>query len=192
MTTLPPEPEDRQPAGAAGEAVPVGSAGPDATSIPPAAPAAPQAPPAGAYQAPPGYQAPPAGAYQQPQQSAAPQQGMGSDPASTITLNYWLSVFFTWVPALIFYIIEKDKGNARSFEFHRENLNFSLLRTGVWLATWLLTMILPFPIDVFLGGILWIGSLVLFVFHLIAAVKAPEAFRSGRRPEFIFNIPLIK
>lgn len=33
---------------------------------------------------------------------------------SNLTLNYWLSVFFTWLPALIFWLIEKDKGNQRA------------------------------------------------------------------------------
>lgn len=164
---------------------------------PPAAPQAPQyaapqqphvqppqyaAPPAaGAYQTPPpgGYQAPPAG-YQQPV----------ADPVSNITLNYWLSVFFTWIPALIFFIVDKDKGNQQAYVYHRDNLNFSLLRIGVVLASWILGAI---PV---IGGlfavVLGIGSLVLFIFHIIAAAKAPEAFRRGEQPGFIFNLPLVK
>src|SRR5690606_29848618 len=98
MTTLPPEPnEGHQPAA-------------------PTPPAAPQ-PPAG------GHQQPPAGGYQQ-----QPVGGAAVDPAvNTITLNYWLSVFFAWLPALIFWMIEKDKGNARATAFHVSNFNFSLL-----------------------------------------------------------------
>ena len=42
---------------------------------------------------------------------------------------------------------------------------------------------------IILGGI---GSVVLFVFHIIAAVKAPDAYRRGEQPGFIFNIPLVK
>lgn len=157
---------------------------PDAAAVPP--PAAPQyqAPPPGAPQ----YQAPPPGAYQQPQQGY--QQAPGADPAGTITLNYWLSVFFTWIPALIFYLIEKNKGNTPSFPFHVANLNFSLIRTGVGVVGWILGMI-PY-IGWLLALLLWIGSVVLFVFHIIAAVKAPDAYRRGGQPEFIFNYPLIK
>ncbi|GAA1602254.1 hypothetical protein GCM10009693_12700 [Leucobacter chromiireducens subsp. chromiireducens] len=112
------------------------------------------------------------------------------DPVSNITLNYWLSVFFIWIPALIFFFVEKDKGHAASFAYHRENLNFSLLRVGVGIATWILGA-LPF-IGGFLAVILGIGSFVLFIFHIIAAAKAPEGYRRGEQPGFIFNVPFIK
>ncbi len=139
----------------------------------------------------PEYQAPPAGAYQQPPAGGYQQPAPAGDPAGTITLNYWLSVFFTWIPALIFWIIEKDKGNQRATEFHVSNFNFSLLRTGVGLAGWILGMI-PY-IGWLLGIVLWLGSIVLFVFHIMAAVKATENYRNGGSSDpFIFNLPLIK
>ena len=173
MTTLPPEPNGEQPAAQDQPAVPP-------VPPPPAAPAAPQyeAPPAGAYQA------PPAGAYQQ--------QPVADSAASTITLNYWLSVFFAWIPALIFWIIEKDKGNQRALQFHVANLNFSLLRTGVGLAAAILGVI-PY-LGWLIALLAWIAGIVLFVFHIMAAVKAPEAYKSGdpKTDQFVFNIPLIK
>ena len=110
---------------------------------------------------------------------------------SNITLNYWLSVFFTWLPALIFWLIEKDKGNARATAFHVSNFNFALLRTAVMVLTWIVGLI-P-VIGWVLGILLWLGSVVLFVFHIMAAVKAPDAYRNnGKTDPFIFNIPLIK
>lgn len=169
---------------------------PMAPPVPPAAPqyAAPQpppqytAPPAGGYQTPPpGYQPPPPGGYQQP--PAGYQQPV-SDPVTNITLNYWLSVFFTWVPALIFYVVEKDKGNQRAYAFHRDNLNFSLVRTGVMIATWIVG-VLPI-IGGLLSSLLAIGSVVLFIFHIIAAAKAPEAYRRGEAPGFVFNMQMVK
>lgn len=206
MTTLPPEANDghgTEP-GTGDATAPQAPQAPqaDAPGAPqaPAAPEAPQAPevPDAAAVPPPAapqYQAPPPGAYQQPQQGyQQPQQGYqqapGADPAGTITLNYWLSVFFTWIPALIFYLIEKNKGNTPSFPFHVANLNFSLIRTGVGVVGLILGMI-PY-IGWLLALLLWIGSVVLFVFHIIAAVKAPDAYRRGGQPEFIFNYPLIK
>ncbi len=186
MTTLPPEGTDGQETGGQPTSdSPTGA--PQAPTTPPAAPA----PPTGAPQQP-QYQAPPQ-QPQQPQYQAPPQAGYQqpvADPVSNITLNYWLSVFFTWIPALIFFLIEKDKGNQQAYAFHRDNLNFSLLRVGVMIATYIL-MIIPY-IGWVLGILLWIGSLVLFVFHIIAAVKAPDGYRRGGRPEFIFNIPLVK
>ena len=189
MTTLPPEENDGQAAEqhAAGEAAaqPTPSQ-PEAPA--PQQPAAPVPPPAA-----PQYQAPPAGAYQQPPQQ--PPQGYQqpqatTDPASTITLNYWLSVFFTWLPALIFWMIEKDKGNQRANEFHVANLNFSLIRTGVGVVGWILGLI-PY-IGWIIAILVWIASIVLFVFHIMAAAKAPDAYRQVGRPEFVFNYPLVK
>lgn len=191
------------------QAPPAAPVPPVAPPAPPAAPpvqppqyTAPQTPPAPQYAAPqqpvqpPQYTAPPAaGQYQAPPPGGAQQPPLGyqqpiADPVSNISLNYWLSVFFTWIPALIFFLVEKDKGNPQSFAFHRENLNFSLLRVGVVIAGWILGMV-P-GIGGFLGLILWLGSVTLFVFHIIAAAKAPENYRRGQQPGFIFNIPLIK
>lgn len=182
MTTLPPE-ANNEP-GAGGAQVP--------PQVPPAAQAPPQAPqyqapPAGAYQQQPGYQPPPP--PQQPQQPGYAQPAL-ADPVSTITLNYWLSVFFTWIPALIFWIIEKDKGNQKANEFHVANLNFSLVRTAVGILAVILGVI-PW-IGWIIGLILWLGYLVLFVFHILAAVSAPDNYRKGGKPEFLFNIAMIK
>ncbi|WP_336659810.1 DUF4870 domain-containing protein [Leucobacter sp. USHLN153] len=132
-----------------------------------------------------GYQGPPPGGYQQ-QGYAQPV----TDPATNVTLNYWLSVFFTWIPALIFYLVDKDKGDQRLYAYQRDNLNFSLLRLGVGLATWILGVI-PY-IGWLFAFLLGIGSIVLFVFHIIAAVKSTESFRRGEHPGFIFNVPLVK
>ena len=196
----------------------VPQAPPAAPSAPPAAPQfqapqyqAPSAPPvppqAPQYQQPqqpqqpqPGYQqpqqpphygapgqTPPPGGYQQP---PAGYGQPAADPATNVVLNYWLSVFFSWIPALIFYLIDKDKGDQRVYAYQRDNLNFSLLRVGVGVVTWILALI-PY-IGFIFGFLLGIGSLVLFIFHIIAAVKASDGFRRGEQPGFIFNIPLVK
>ncbi|PII96460.1 DUF4870 domain-containing protein, partial [Leucobacter sp. OLTLW20] len=169
-----------------------------APQAPPAAPqpgyAAPQQP---GYAAPqqPGYAAPQAGGYQTPPPAGGGYQQPGyaqpvADPVSNITLNYWLSVFFSWIPALIFFLIEKDKGNPQARAYHAANLNFSLLRVMVIVATWILGVI-PY-LGWVLAPLLGIGSIVLFVFHIIAAVKAPENYRTGQQPGFLFNIPMVK
>ncbi len=147
----------------------------------PTAPAAPEAPAA------PQYTAPPAGGYQQPAPAAAP----ADSALSNITLNYWLSVFFAWIPALIFWIIEKDKGNQRATAFHVANLNFSLLRTAVGVAIGIIGLI-PY-IGWIIAILLWLASILLFVFHIMAAAKAAENYKNGGSTDpFIFNYPLIK
>lgn len=121
--------------------------------------------------------APPAGGYQQPAPVPA------SDPVANIQLNYWLSVFLGIIPALIFWLIEKDKGDQRATALHVSNMNFAILRLIV-------SLVWPIPvIGWIIGGL---GGLVLFIFHLIAATKAADAYRTGQADPFIFNIPLIK
>lgn len=130
---------------------------------------------------------------QPPAQPAAnPEQGY-----TTLTLNYWLSVFFSWIPALIFYFVEKGK-NSVIDEHNRVNLNFQLVRTIVGVAAAIIPTILgwiPFIgwfLALIVGLALWVASIVLFVFAIIAAVKAPEEARAGRIYKFPFNLELVK
>lgn len=154
-----------------------------------AAPVPPQAPQQPAPQAPP--------AYQQPAQPAQPgyPQPVAADPVGNIQLNYWLSVFFTWVPALIFWLIEKDKGDQRATAFHVANFNFSLLRTIVGVGGYILGLIFSFipVLNILFWIIVWAAMIVLFVFHIIAAAKVANEYRSGGKTDpFIFNLPLVK
>lgn len=150
----------------------------------PAQPAQPAPEP----QAAPQYQAPPAGGYQQPAPGYQQPAAGGADPVSNIQLNYWLSVFFAWLPALIFWIIEKDKGNQRATAFHVSNLNFSLLRTAFSIVGWVLIVIPYIGLLIY-----WAAWVVLFVFHIMAAAKAANEYRNGGSTDpFIFNIPMVK
>ena len=208
MTTLPPEDEQNAEQGqqsdaaaftpepsvaSADLAASADSASAEASSQP-EPPAAPEQPAFGAQQPQqPGYGQQGYGAPQQPgypqQGYAQPgyQQAPAADPASNLTLNYWLSVFFIWLPALIFFLIEKDRANPQVRALHAANLNFSLLRTGFYLVGWVLAFI---PI---LGALVyWAGIITLFVFHIIAATKVTNAYRAGQGDPFIFNIPLVK
>lgn len=143
------------------------------------------------YEQPQNGYAPPNGGYAPPGQPGQYQQPYGTNPAqSNVVLNYWLSVFFTWIPALIFYIVDRDKRNPRLTALQISNLNFSLLRVGVGVATWILALI-PY-LGVLVAVVGWLFSLFLFVCHIIAAAKASEAYRSGDPDPFIFNIPLVK
>ncbi|WP_053352091.1 DUF4870 domain-containing protein [Leucobacter musarum] len=160
---------------------------PQAPPVPPQQPQQPGQPQYAApqYGAPQAGQTPPPGGYAQPGYAQPV-----ADPTSNVTLNYWLSVFFTWIPALIFFFVDKDKGDQRLYLYQRENLNFSLLRTGVYLAI-VIASFIPY-VNLVLVPLLWIAQIVGFVFHIIAAVKASDGFRRGEQPGFIFNIPLVK
>ena len=196
MSTLPPEENGEQPLG--GE--PTSDASTEAPSAPeaPAAPQQPVPPQQPQYEAPPQqpqYKAPP----QQPQYQQPPAgyaqpgyaQPAAVNPVGNLQLNYWLSVFFVWIPALIFFLVDKDKGNGRLRQLHVANLNFSLLRTIVYVATFVL-MVIPY-IGWLIALLLWIGQIVLFVFHIIAAAKVAQAYQNGQPADpFILNLPMVK
>lgn len=197
MTSQIPDPNEQSQPGAAGTGDPTVPGQPEA----PQAPSTPEAPQQPGYQAPPAGEQPQYAAPQQPyqQQYEQPQyaqQGQYIPPAGAaqgeegnLQLNYWLSVFFMFIPALIFYFTEKGRSQKLDL-FNRENLNFSLVRTGVWLITVIFTSV---PI---IGWLIWVvgllAQLVLFVFHIMAAAKAKENFDAGQNPGFVFNVPLIK
>lgn len=137
---------------------------------------APQQPGYGAPQAPAG--APPG--YYQP-------QGAQANPISNLQTNYWLSVFFIWVPALIFYLIEKDRATPQVRALHAANLNFSLMRTGLFVVGWILAII---PV---LGPLLMgVAHLAGFVLHIIAATKVSDTYARGGGDPFLFNLPMVK
>ena len=138
----------------------------------------------------PSYQTP---SYQTPPHQAQPhesrpvqgqpqfQQGV-ADPAGNVALNYWLSVFFSWIPALIFFYTEKGKSGLID-DFNKQNLNFSILR-GIVGVLW---VIIPG-----IGFIFGLAALALFIVHILAAVEAPKRLRTGQPYKFPFNIAFIK
>lgn len=141
-----------------------------------------------------GYGQPGAGAYGQPVGAAGYGQPVpyGQNPnwnagptasgQSTLSLNYWLSVFFSWIPALVFYLTEKDK-NALMDEHLKENMNFALTRVIVGLV-----MVIPI-LGWIVGGI---ASLVLFVIAIMGAIGGPAAYSQGQPYRFPINIRMIK
>jgi uncharacterized membrane protein len=132
----------------------------------------------GNYQGQQGYPGQPGG-YQQP--GPPPGYGRPVPPdggMSQLQLNLWLSVFFGWIPALIFFLTSRDNSAPAVREAHTKNMNFALIRLIVGIAT-----VIPF-VGWVLGGI---AGIVLFVFAIINAVQVPEQVRSGRRPEFVMD-----
>lgn len=130
-----------------------------------------------------------------PEESHAPSQiprPVGApDAVGTLQLNFWLSAFFTWLPALIFWLVAKDKRDRRATELDVANLNFSLLRTAVIIITGVLGVI-PYIgwVIVILG---WIAGIGLFIVHVIAASRVAATYRTGMPADpFAFNIRMVK
>ncbi|RRD60708.1 DUF4870 domain-containing protein [Leucobacter sp. OH1287] len=110
---------------------------------------------------------------------------------SNLQLNYWLSVFFTWIPALIFFLLNKETQSPREREYNAANLNFSLLRLFVYIALTILTQLPDVLGVIFLFGLSAL-SIVLFVFHIIAAVKLNDTYQRGEKAPFFFNLSIVK
>ncbi|KAM9864273.1 hypothetical protein ACIFOC_02825 [Leucobacter aridicollis] len=152
---------------------------------------APQQPGYGAqsgYGAPqqPGYGAPQQPGYGQPHGYYQPQQGQ-PDPLPNLTASYWLSVFFLFIPALIFYLIESPRATPQVRALHAANLNFSLLRSALFVLGWILTIV-PILGPMLLG----LAHLAGFIFHIMAAAKLNDTYRRGGGDPFLFNIPMVK
>ncbi|MGW9114741.1 DUF4870 domain-containing protein [Microbacterium sp. NPDC055683] len=173
MTINPNDPQDATPAAAP---VPPPTPQPD----PQSGPTAP--PPPGAYPPPGGY-APPAG-------YPAPGHGQGAYQGSTtsnLALNLWLSVFFSWIPALIFYLVEKDKVSPAENAANAGNLNFQLVRIIALVAA---AFIIWIPV---IGQLLYaavaIGSLVIAILH---AVNVPKQLAAGQPAQYMLTPAWIK
>lgn len=137
-----------------------------------------------------GYQQVPQYPYPVPEGEGAYYAQAESDPLTNITLNYWLSVFFSVIPALVFYFVARGKVDPFTFSYYRANLNFSILRTTVSFAAYVVGAI-PFVGWVF-SFLVLAGSMALFALQVLAAAKAPMAYRQGERPPFVFNIDFVK
>ncbi|MFT4157145.1 MAG: DUF4870 domain-containing protein [Microbacterium sp.] len=203
--TGPAEPNSGTPADAAYvPPAPPAAPQPESTSVPPAAPEQP-APaygqPAPAYGQPaPAYGQPAAPAYGQPAPAyGQPPQGApaygapagapygapyGAQPAyaapvqPNITVNLWLSVFFGWIPALIFFLIEKDKVPANYQRANAANLNFQIVIGIGVVASYLLTFVLIGLLTLPLVGL---AALIIGIIH---AVNVPQQLAAGQEGKF--------
>ena len=105
-----------------------------------------------------------------------------SQAVSNLKLNHWLSAFFWWIPALIFFLTEKDK-NPLLDDHLKEVLNFQITRVIVGAVA-----IIPV-----IGTILSIlGGIALFVIAIMGALKAPDEFEQGRSYRYPLAIRIIK
>lgn len=114
------------------------------------------------------------GRQTQPYGAPAP-QGYGYAPpvpadggAGNVAPNLWLSVFFGWIPALIYYLTCKDRCAPTVRKAHADNLSFQLLR--------LIVSLVPY-----LG---WLAALVLFVIAIVNAAQVPGQVRNGQQARF--------
>ncbi|WP_158685396.1 DUF4870 domain-containing protein [Microbacterium halophytorum] len=195
MTNDPTDPQN-VPGGAPQPPQPDGQQAPPPPAPPQAPPAQPGQPPQygapqqpGGYQQPPQYGQQPPYAGQQPPQYGQPAYGQpypGTQPGN-ITANVWLSVFFSWIPALIFYLVEKDTVTPVARKAAADNLNFQLIRTIAIMAAAILLLI-PY-LGVLLYFVVTIGS---FVIAIINAAKTPGQVQRGEYATFLLAPSWVK
>lgn len=114
---------------------------------------------------------------------SAPHSGQGMDDnLQRIQLNGWLSAFFGIIPALIFFVIDKERTNPLVRDFHQQTLNFSIIRAIIGLLSFL-------PVIGWLIGLL--GGIICFVIAIMAAVKAPDEYQAGRAYKYPFNYKFV-
>ena len=119
---------------------------------------------------------------QQPGYGAAPGYYGAAAPLqqSNITANLWLSVFFSWVPALIFFLVEKDKVAPNYQRANAANLNYQIIVVIAYAAVGLLTIV-TFGIAAFLYALLPIAQLIIGIIH---AINVPTQLQSGQEGKF--------
>lgn len=167
---------DPQP-GASGQTPPAPQYGAPQQQTPPPAPqyGAPAAPQYGAPGAP-QYGAP---AYGAP---AGRPAALTQDELSDITLDLWLSVFFAWIPALIFYLIRRDTASPLARKAYADNLNWQIVALIIGAASGILMF-------VFIG---FITMFIPFVVSLIIAITVPGQLRQGQPGKFILAPSWVK
>lgn len=177
---------------------------PASAPVPPASAPVPPAPapgqPAPGYGQPaaPGYGQPAAPAYgqpapgygQPPQGAPAPgygapagapygaQPGYGAPVQPNIVINLWLSVFFGWIPALIFFLIEKDKVPANYQRANAANLNFQIILAIAYAACVVLSFVI---IGAFLLPLVSLAQLIIGIIH---AINVPPQLAAGQEGKF--------
>ncbi|WP_147243178.1 hypothetical protein [Acidipropionibacterium virtanenii] len=87
---------------------------------------------------------------------------------SNVAPNLWLSAFFGWIPALIYFLSCKDNCAPTVRKAHADNLSFQLIR--------LIVLCVPYV------GVL--AALVLFIIAIIHATQVPGQVRSGQQARF--------
>ncbi|MFT4260705.1 DUF4870 domain-containing protein, partial [Microbacterium sp.] len=143
----------------------------------------------------------PASAYGQPPQGApAPGYGApagapyGAQPVygapvqPNIVLNLWLSVFFGWIPALVFFLIEKGKVPANYERANAANLNYQIIVVIAYAAVGVLSIV-TFGIAAILYAILPIGQLIIGILH---AINVPPQLAVGQEGKFYLAPSWIK
>ncbi len=160
----------------------------------------PGQPAPGAHSQPqPGYGQPQPGYGQQQPGYGQPMQAPQANPGGNLTLNYWLSAFFAWIPALIFYFVDKDKTPLLD-DHLKELLNFQLTRTIATVALQIISFMVVFFPEPITASILvivvklalWVVIIGTLIISIMGAVKGPKEFEAGRAYRFPMNIRLVK
>lgn len=197
--TGPAEPNSGDLTGAA-NVPPAPPAAPQPTSapVPPAAAPAPGQPAPAYGQPAPAYGQPAPGYGQPPQGAPAPGYGApagapyGAQPAygapvqPNIVINLWLSVFFGWIPALIFFLIEKDKVPANYQRANAANLNFQIILAIAYAACVVLSFAI---IGAFLLPLVSLAQLIIGIIH---AINVPPQLAAGQEGKFYLAPSWIK
>ncbi|MFC5741917.1 DUF4870 domain-containing protein [Dyella tabacisoli] len=108
--------------------------------------------------------------------------GSSPEERTGATITYVLTAIFSWLGALIGWLIWRGKG-AYAKDQTTEALNFGITMLIIMVALSVLARIIPA-----IGFLVWIASLVQLVFGIIAALAANK----GENYRFPFALRLVK
>lgn len=113
----------------------------------------------------------------------------------SLKLNYWLSVFFSIIPALIFYFIKKGR-NQTVDSYLKSNLIFSAIRfvVGIIYSYFSFAAVAEVIKNPEAAGsstysiittVMMLLGLVLFVVHIVLAATLNSRVNDGKGPMFL-------
>ncbi|WP_430868888.1 DUF4870 domain-containing protein [Demequina aurantiaca] len=114
-------------------------------------------------------------------QPVAAQPLSDSDARLWVTLSHIGTILFGFVPALIFWLMGKDRSKFVSDEA-KEALNFGILITAMYVIGWILSIVL-------IGFLLVLAA---FVLSLIFCIQGAMKANKGETYRYPLNVRLVK
>ena len=121
----------------------------------------------------------------------APAPLSASDERLWATLVHIGGIFFGFLPALIGYLLLKDRGSFTNVEA-KEALNFQITAAIGYVAIFIINAILIAVTLGFWGFIAWIFPLALWILSLIFCIQGFLKAKDGNHYRYPFNIRFIK
>lgn len=122
-----------------------------------------------------------------------------SPDSNNMALLIWiLSIFFTFIPSLIFYLVKKDDPYVQ--DQSKEALNWSITVLAAWIALWIISFVMGmllaltglFAAIAIWSGLMGLVFLAVGILHLVFCIMGAIACSNGKAYRCPFALRLIK